>query len=446
MVVAITGFGRSFVELGLGTVTVQKGELTHDEASALFWVNFGVGIALVAAMASLSPVVAWFYGDRRLLNICLLLSSVFLWTGLTVQHRSLLERQMQFGYMGAAYVLSALVGVVVAIGLAMRGFGAWALVWREIVSAASYAAGCWLFCGWRPGRPRLNVDVRSSLRFGADLSGVSIIQYLTTSADRILIGRFWGPTPLGLYTRASALATMPVEHIRMTILGVGLSPLSALHDDPRRYRQFYGALLSAMSSLSMPVVVFLVVESEAVVRILLGDRWLGAAPLLRILAVAGFANPLLSTFQLVLVSSGRSRRYLHWGVINTTCVVGAYIVGVSWGAAGVACAYAAATYALLLWSSWYCLQDTPIDRLLVIRSIVPALIASLTAGVIVIIFRLYSYSSGTLSGAILSMAVITVVYPGILLCFPAERRALAQFISYSITLLKRDPNRSAQVV
>jgi PST family polysaccharide transporter len=339
--------------------------------------------------------------------------------------------------MGVINVSATLAATVVAVLLALRGFGVWALVWRELVRAAAYAAGTWSFCGWRPVRPRFDVDVRSSLRFGADLSAFGIVQYFSMSVDRVLLGRFYGPTPLGLYTKAVHLAMMPIEHIRMTVLGVGLAPLSALNGNTERYRQFYGRLLSAMSFVYMPVVVFLVIESENIVLLLLGEGWLAAAPLLRVLTIAAAANPLLSTFQLVLISSGKSTRYLHWGVVNAACLICAYLIGIHWGAIGVACACAVANYVVLLWSLWYCFDGTPIDAALVIRSILLPVAGSVSAGAIRLALGPLPSSTWVGSSTLVSLVVITAAYVGLWFCLPVGRRALWDYVSYCKELTTR---------
>ncbi len=133
---------------------------------------------------------------------------------------------MRFGYLGVINFISNLLGIATAIALALHGFEVWAFVWREIALSQCSL----LVHGFSAVDKvsRLNVDVRSSLRFGADLSGVSVVQYFTLNVDRVLIGRFSGATPLGLYTKAFQLAMMPIENIRMIFWDVGLSPLSAL--------------------------------------------------------------------------------------------------------------------------------------------------------------------------------------------------------------------------
>lgn len=437
MVTAFTEFARSFREIGLGSATVQREEINHEEVSSLFWINLGVGVTIMVAFVCLSPVIAWFYGDSRLLHICMVLSSVFLFGGLTVQHRALLERQMKFGYLGTINMISAILSICVAILLALHGSSVWALVFRDIAFAVCYAIGVWLLCGWIPSLPKQKTDVRSSLRFGAGLSAFDIIQNFTRSLDRVLIGRFCGATVLGLYTKALQLAMMPIEQVRGIFWDVGFSPLSALQSDHERFRRLFSRMLSVMTFLYMPFVVFLAIKSEDVIRLILGEAWLSAAPLFRIFAIAGFVRPIMGMFQLVMISCGNTKRVVVWGVINGVSLVIAFAIGIRWGAFGIAYSYAFMSYALLIWSFWYCFKDTPINAPLVIKTISLPVVLSCGAGIILVILLPHIPNTNPFISIISSISIILTAYLGICLCIPKGRQNLAEFWSYRAELLSR---------
>ena len=132
----------------------------------------------------------------------------------------------------------------------------------------------------------------------------------------------------------------------MIFWDVGLSPLSTLKSDAARYRQFYGRLFAVQSFLYLPIVVFIALQAEDVIRLLLGETWVSASPILRIFAVAGFVTPIVGSFQLVMVSCGKTRQYLTWGIISGFCMFISYVSGIRWGAIGVAYAYACACVGL----------------------------------------------------------------------------------------------------
>ena len=86
--------------------------------------------------------------------ITLALAGTFFLSGVGVQHQALLRRRMRFGVLTTIDILSLTAGLVVAVLLAWRGAGWWALVWRQLIATA---ASTWASGGpaagarWRPG-------------------------------------------------------------------------------------------------------------------------------------------------------------------------------------------------------------------------------------------------------------------------------------------------------
>jgi O-antigen/teichoic acid export membrane protein len=150
MVTAITTIAERFKDLGLSTATVQVKKITHEQVSALFWINVGFSTLLMFIIAALAWVIAWFFGDHRLVGITLAISSSFFLGGLTVQHEALLRRQMRFGDLAWIRIVSDGLSTVVGIGLAWQGFEYWSLVWKEVARGAFAAAGTWFICRWWP--------------------------------------------------------------------------------------------------------------------------------------------------------------------------------------------------------------------------------------------------------------------------------------------------------
>ena len=96
MVFAMTGFLGLFREGGLGVASVQRQGLTHEQTSTLFWINVAMGVLLATAAAAAGPALAVFFKEPRLLSVTLVSAAAFLFNGLAVQHRALLNRSMRF--------------------------------------------------------------------------------------------------------------------------------------------------------------------------------------------------------------------------------------------------------------------------------------------------------------------------------------------------------------
>lgn len=381
MVVSITGLAAILNNLGLSMATVQRAEITHEQVSTLFWINAGVGTLVTLIVASLAPLVAWFYQTPALVWMTLVLSCNFFINGLGVQHSALLSRQMRFLSLAKIQVLSTIIGIGTAIVAAKHGLGYWALVLNSVVTSLTGVIGTWIAVRWIPGLPRRDKEVLSMVKFGTDIVGFNIINYFARNLDNILIGRFHGSAALGLYSKAYQLLMMPITNLRDPMTRVAMPVLSRLQNDPAQYRNYYMKFISILAFVSMPLVVFLFVCSDQIIMLLLGSQWIGASSIFRILAIAAFIQPVSTTWGLILLSTGKSSRYFRWGVVNSIVISISFFCGLAWGTKGVASAYAIATYLLLYPTLAYAMTESPIKIYDFFTSISKPLLSSLSMGI-----------------------------------------------------------------
>ena len=160
MVTVVTGIYGLFTSAGLSSATVQKATITDEQISTLFWINMLIGTILGFLCVATAPVLVAFYHEPRLFWVTVAMAAGFLFNAAGVQHSALLQRQLRYVALTVIETLSQLVSIVVGIGMAVAGFGYWALVAATIVSPAISTACMWLTTGWIPGMPRRKVGIR----------------------------------------------------------------------------------------------------------------------------------------------------------------------------------------------------------------------------------------------------------------------------------------------
>src|SRR5438477_7015155 len=250
MVTTVTGFLRVFQDAGLSTATVQRQEITHAQVSNLFWVNVAVGGVTTLLVAASAPAVAWFYREPRLVGITLMLSVTFLFASSAVQHIALLNRQMRFTVIAVIDVVSMLAGYLTGIGMALRGYGYWALVGASVTQVAIKLVLTWSISHWRPRFPSRNTQTWHLLRFGANITAGTLMYSIARGADNLLIGRFFGAAAVGLYSRGSVLLVRPLQQFLVPINAVVVPALSRMQNQHDRYRQTFLQVFEAIALIS----------------------------------------------------------------------------------------------------------------------------------------------------------------------------------------------------
>lgn len=361
MVAAVTGFVALFKDMGLSTATVQKLQIRHEEVSGLFWLNVAVSFVLAAVVALSSSAIALFYDEPRLRAISVVIGGFFIFGGLTGQHQALLRRQMKFGTLAAIRVVSVTVSILCAIAAAVIGAGYWALVVMHGAESLASVICVWSASKWRPGLPRPAAGIRQMVRFGMNLTGFNVVNYFARNADNILIGRVWGASALGLYSKAYAILMLPISQINAPLAAVAVPALSRLQDDPETFRRWYCRAANLVAFATTPLVLTLAVAADEVVLVVLGEQWADAAPIFRVLAIAAFGQPLANMTGWVFTALGRTDRMLRWGLVSSPVIVVAFAIGVNWGAIGVAIAYAVAVHAIRYPGYWYAFKGSPLS-------------------------------------------------------------------------------------
>ena len=358
MVTAITGLGQAFADLGLSEATIQREDITHEQVSALFWINVAIGLGLMLVMIGLAPVLVWFYGEPRLQTLTSVLSLTFLIGGLRVQHNALLQRQMRFAGIAIRDTVGVAVAVATAIAMAWRGAGYWAVVAYPLTFNSTQVALTWIMVRWLPGPPRRAAQVRSLVAFGGDVAGSSVVNYLNRSADNLLIGWHWGASPLGLYSRAYNLLLLPVRQLNSPLSTIMVPALSRLQNDPERFARYYLRTINLITWIATPLFGFLFVAAEPVIRLILGKKWLAALPVFEILTITALAQMLFNPTIWLFVAKGRSRGMLKLSFVLTPIFVGSYIVGLPFGIKGVALSSSLVFVAIFPWILKYAFSGT----------------------------------------------------------------------------------------
>jgi len=248
--------------------------------------------------------------------------------------------------------------------------------------------------------------------------------FLSYNAEKLLIGRFWGASALGIYGRAYQLINIPTASINGAVSGVALSSLSRLQDDPERQRRYFIKAYALLMSLTMPLTIFCAIFGADIIHVMLGPQWTEAVPVFRLLTptvlIFGIINPLWA----LLLASGLQKRSLYQSMVICPLVLGAVSLGIPYGPTGVAFAFSAAMTTWVVPAVLWSLKGTSVrPRDLALAAGKPFL-AAVVAGAAA--FGLSQELPG-LEWAILRLAVfggtMAVIYYGILLFVLGEGKS-----------------------
>jgi len=443
MVAVIVAFLELFRDFGLSAATVQRETITHADVSALFWVNVGLGVTASLLMILLAPLLARFYREPALVDVTLWLGVGFVLSGLSTQHLAIMRRQMRFTTLAMILMWSEIIGMCVAVIAAYDGADYWALVVQRLVWVLCIAVGAWVFCPWRPGRPAGLGRVRDLLRFGSHVTGSTLFGTFARNLDQVLIGWYWGATPLGLYERAYKILMVPINNLNAPLFSVAMPTLSRLVNQPARYRRAYLSTVEKLNMVTMPCAALLIAAPALVVRVLFGEQWLAAAPIVAWLGVAALYHPMGYTCSWLFMTQDRTAEMFRWGLIGSALNAAFIVGGLPFGPVGVAASFAVGGLAVRMpVVFWMASRHGPVSLGNMVHSMLPSGVAS-----ILIVGALWSLRGAgllALDSPLRSLAVaIAVTAIVALACFaslPQSRQALVEFARLPQLLIRPRAN------
>ncbi len=376
MVSAVTGFATIFVDLGTRDALAQRDSVTEGEVSALFWITFGMGLALATVTVVSAPFIARFYREPRLEHIAIALSLIFVLPGLYYQQHALMRRAMMFRKLAVIDVSSNVSATFIAILLAYQNYGYWALILKQILTALFTTIGVWVSCGWWPRHPKFTAGVKELLKFGLNITGFTITDFVTRSADRVALGYTTGPRELGYYQNAFVIYDNPLALFN-PLHNVAVATLSKLRADPAALKRAWSTALSSMTFFAAPAFAVLAATGQDLVVLLLGSKWASAGVILSIIALRGPAHVVERTLGWLHVAAGRPDRWRHWGLASCVVQLVALFCGLPFGAVGVATAYTVCMYLLFFPAIVYAGKPLGIGAVDVLRAVGPQVITAL---------------------------------------------------------------------
>ncbi len=441
MVTPVLVFIGIFQGMGIVQATVHHDDLTDHERRALFTVAVLSGLGIAALLVLCAPLIAAFYRNEQAGYVLAASGLVAIVTGLGLQHKANLNRDLKFKHLSMIETVSSLGGLAAGIAFALIIGNYWAIWLSSLSSALITLMGIRLADSWRP---HLNFDFRSAkklLNFGQMVAASQFLAFLSRNADNVILGRMATAAMLGQYSRAYQLVVFPLQNVNMPISQVFLPVLSRKRHDMAAYRAIYLKIIGGLSMAMVAPLLVVAYYATSVTLYLFGPGWDPAGEMLMWLALTVSYQVVTSTNGLAFISLGKPEAMFNWSKFGAPFTVCCFLIGAQWGAQGVAISYFVAETV-----------KTPILLKLISHhagipylDLVLAYLPSAVAGAVAILLSHLVFGPALPSFLVLVVVLaITIFLSGAANCLlPRHRRVIAELIAYARSKIPGLARRSA---
>jgi O-antigen/teichoic acid export membrane protein len=360
MAVSIAAALELITLFGFDVALLQRRELVREDYDTAWTLNGLLGLGIGAGMWLAAAPAAAFYRTPDLELVIRIFALKHVVRSLTNTGIIDFRRAMNFRWDFVMQVLPKLGGILLTIPLALWLRSYWALiagtVFTEVVAAAtSYVI--------HPHRPRPCLAGAGALfRFSRWILLNNLINFFRQRAATFVVGRIAGSASLGVYGLAFEIANLPTTEMVAPINRVLFPSYVKVAHDPVRLREAFSSTLGLIAVIILPVSIGIAAVADPLVRVMLGDQWLEAIPLIALLAVAGAGNVLQTNTGSVQTALGQPHQITVTGSLQMLVLLPAIVAGtISGGVLGTAIAITAYSWLFGLASTYtILLRTTPV--------------------------------------------------------------------------------------
>lgn len=303
--VGLTALVQMLRTFGVSDFLVQEKVLNEGMIRTSFTVNLIIAWVLAFVLFATSWWVGKFYGDPGVGEVMRVLSGTFILVPFGTTAMSLLKRDMAFGVLYKIGSGEVAVRSSVTIGLAFAGFSYMSMAWASLAATIAWILGCTIWGHAYRARGLSLSEWRRVLPFGVNRTISDVATQLGQQSANIVVGKMLGLTAAGFYSRGYSVVNIFRDKVVSAITAVAYPAFAAEHRESGTAPELFLKSLVYLTGISWPFFAFSVLMAFPMVRIIFGDQWDAAVPLMQWLCAAAIVGTLIYQCNQFLVAVGQ---------------------------------------------------------------------------------------------------------------------------------------------
>ena len=354
LVTVVLGFCNLFADLGFSTGILHKQNISKKEYSSLYWTSFLFSILIYIGIIAFSPLIADFYDQPEISSIIPIICINVVVACVGRQFGTFFYKDLEFKIPSIIEITSELGSLLLAILLALKGFGVYSLVYSVVFKCV--LCNIMLFILGIKKYPLSFVcsfkSIIPFIKIGIYQVGAQSVNYFSRDFDVLIIGKMLGATELGVYSLAKQLVGRPYNLINPIINKVATPYLAKFQGCLETLRTQYYKSVSLVSGMNILVYFLLCIFAYPVVYVLYGESFLDATIIVQVLCLfmleRAIGNPLGS----LMAATGKTNLDFMWNVVYAIVVPFFIFAGISFHSSLMVAVFLDICSIILFYPNW----------------------------------------------------------------------------------------------
>ena len=317
-----------FITCGFATALIQKKDADDTDFSTIFYCSLICSVLIYGVLFAIAPLVAEFYSEPSLTKILRIFA---LQVPLSVYHSiqvAYISRHMLFRKTFVSSIINSVLSGAVGIGMAMAGWGVWALVGQSLTSTVINTVILSTMVSWRPKLVFSMDSARKLMKYGSGVLGAELSATFFLELRTLVVGSVFSTADLAYYNKGRQIPVLLTSNLSNTIMTVMFPALANRSDDLVQVKQMAKRSIRVLSYILVPCMFGLSSVMEPMILLLYTEKWAQTIPFGQLLAV-GLCIDIVGSLPLqTLKAIGRSDVVLKLEVWKKPVYVLMLLIGI----------------------------------------------------------------------------------------------------------------------
>lgn len=315
-------------DLGLAEYIVYNHDSPRLTELGIWWFQVIVSFAITLSLLALL-MAGFIHPDKTNPDAVIAMMALALTLPISAAAKipeALLRRQMDYKGLAIRSLVAISVSSILAIALAVAGYGIWSLVFKQITEVIIDAYYCFKLSQWLPSFHFEIAYLKKALQGGWGIVSSRILDVMSQSADTLIIGSMFGMRDLGFYAMGKKIFQVLNDGVLQAVTGVIASAFGRLQNDKQRLKAMFLTSIKFSALITAPIFMMAIALSPDWVPLIFGAKWTSSAPVAQVLFLAGVVAGFSSLNGFILLASNRNKAFFTLMLVNTIVSLGLLVV------------------------------------------------------------------------------------------------------------------------
>ncbi|PGV53350.1 lipopolysaccharide biosynthesis protein [Bacillus sp. AFS037270] len=410
MATVFTGLVLVFQDSGLNAFLIHKSNISQKNINAIFWLNILISLLLSLLLILIATPVSNFYQQPEVSTVIYYVALGVIIGSFGMTYRAVLVKNREFKKLTIIDMVAELASSVMSITLAIYHFELLAVTGKLLMRPLFQSVLLLITSGkYFLNKPSFH-NIKEMISYSSRILGSQIFIYFNNNIDYFLIGKLLGSKSLGLYTIAFQWSVLARFYIAGAISKVAFPEISKHKDDLDFVRNLYLNIISRTSFLTFPICIGLLIVAPEFIKIVYGDNWESAIPVLQVLLIAGMISSIINVGGAVFNGLGKPEIDMWLNIISFVFLGIAIFIGSNFGILGVALGILIRSLIFGFVQIYIINKTIRLPQIIYLNSLLPNLYSTIIMGVSLCIVRFYFIGESVLLNLIIIVTLGISLY------------------------------------